>query len=466
LFHKIAEGGVVKNLTVNGAVTAAAANEWAVGGLTDENAGTIENVKSAAAVVNDNGVIAVIPKKGETKTGGGLIAGVNRPSGVILDCSTSGGSAKCLTGGGGIAGFNFGLIENCSTSANSPAGNQVNSGKSSASYSFMGGIAGFNWGTVRQSHVVGRVFGQSAYDIEGNGNEGKNAAYGGIAGYNGAGGVIEDSYYKRGSISGDTVGSIHGDLYVGGIAGINAGVIRYSYVTGAVIGGRDEIGGIAGKSEAGGVIYRCWVAATVAVKDTLGAAVGGANGKTQLHTYPIAPDGGTVTETFSCAPNATPTEGEIEVLNGGLSEGNEKFHSNGTLWWQEAPPPPDSIVAADFTVTISNGLTLPSEGTGTSITATAVDNGITFTLTVTIDPANVTDQSVRFETSQKGRMSFAGVELTAGSGNVEYYVGTAVNGVITCTVAVKNPVSSTGKSTIKIIVGEITKNYQFSVVKP
>ncbi|QWB96221.1 hypothetical protein KHQ89_01900 [Mycoplasmatota bacterium] len=124
------------------------------------------------------------------------------------------------------------------------------------------------------SQVSGRVFAQSAYSTSGDGNEGKNIAIGGITGYNE--GTISLSSFARSMSSKEFidksmatalddsannlgVASIHGDLYVGGITGINAGTITDTYVGGALIGGRDYVGGVAGLTLDGGEISQTYV---------------------------------------------------------------------------------------------------------------------------------------------------------------------------------------------------------------
>ena len=314
LFHMIAASGVVKNLIIDSATVLSASEEnlYPIGAVSDDNAGLIENITGRASLTNARGQgdLAVFDGTVNTTdltTGAGGIVGINRASGTISQVTVSGaGAVKAGRGVGGVAAYNFGMIEEANVTATLPAGNQANSGNSSNTYSFGGGIAGFNFGTITMSNVSGRVFAQSAYSAAGDGNEGKNVAFGGIAGYNE--GTISLSSFARSMSSKEYidksmaialddsannlgVASIHGDLYVGGIAGINAGVIMNNYVGGALIGGRDFVGGVSGLTLGSGSIANTYVFAEIAIKDDGGLKVSAANAKTSVTTYDIAPSG-------------------------------------------------------------------------------------------------------------------------------------------------------------------------------
>lgn len=407
LFHKLAAGATVKDLTVSGSVTASETNLYAVGGLTDENGGTIDNVIAKVSVVDGKGSGALvanapIPDKDAISAGGGGVAGVNKKDGVIRNSTHSGsGSVKAAVGGGGIAAYNFGLIEKCNSTATLPAGNQANSAKSSNDYSFTGGMAGFNYGAIRKCAVTGRVFAQSAYAAVGDGNEGKQQGFGGIAAYNGAGAVIEECSFVRAATAkefipkdkatelGDSsnnlgVASIHGDMYVGGIAGINDGSIAYSYVNCAIIAGRDYVGGIAGKNE--GTVANSYAVAEVVTKDDKGLPTS-AGAKTTATTYRIAPGGGTDCVYLPLAKtdgsvwvSGTATAPVVPALSaaqiGTLNTGAAKFADDGLLLWQKG---------------IVTGVSLPA--------AKTIKFLETATLTAEVYPANAPDQTVGWSSS-------------------------------------------------------------------
>ncbi|MDR0832208.1 MAG: Ig-like domain-containing protein [Bacillales bacterium] len=431
LFHQISSGAVVKNLTITGTVVGTN-QDYAVGALTDNNLGLIDNVKSTSTVTDEkeSGTLAKfvsVKSENDTSTGAGSIAGVNGTSGQILNSSVSGsGAVKAGIGAGAISAYNYGLIQRCSSTATLPAGNQANSGNSSSTYSFGGGLVGFNYGTINQSSVTGRVFAQSAYADGKEENELKNVAFGGIAGYNK--GTINEVSFTRSLSSkefiskskanelGDQannlgVASIHGDAYVGGLVGINAGTISNSYVGGALIGGRDFVGGIAGKSESNSNIASSYVLAEIAIKDTSGNLVNTANAKTTLTKYEVAPL--TTASTFhkelvnpvslsswKSGDNELPTLPSLNESEVNLINANNKFNSSGILKWQEGGV---------------TGVNITPAGSQISI-------GQTVTLTANVLPSNAPDQfvswSVENETviEQVGDGVFKG--LIPGSSNV------------------------------------------------
>lgn len=368
LFHEISQDGVVTNVVIDEATVLSAAEEnlYAIGAIADDNYGTISNIESRAKLTNARlqGELPVFDGTVNTtdlSTGAGGIVGVNRTTGTISNVNVSGsGAVKAGRGNGGVAAYNFGLIQEASVSATLPAGNQANSGKSSNTYSFSGGIAGFNFGTITMSQVSGRVFAQSAYSPSGDGNEGKNIAIGGITGYNE--GTISLSSFARSMSSKEFidksmatelddsannlgVASIHGDLYVGGITGINAGTITDTYVGGALIGGRDFVGGVAGLTLDAGQISQTYVFAEIAIKDDGGLKITEANEKTTATTYDIAPSGYEASTTLykpllNSVSGSTwiPGDEESPVLPSfdasNLSTVGDSFVESGVLSWQ------------------------------------------------------------------------------------------------------------------------------------
>jgi len=451
LFHEITATGIVKNLVIESTTNlyAAEANLYPIGAVADRNAGLIENISSRALLENARlqGNLPVFTTVDTTDhtTGAGGIVGFNATTGVVRNVTVGGaGAVKAGRGIGGVAAYNFGLIENASVTATLPAGNQANSGNSSNTYSYGGGIAGFNFGTIQKSSVSGRVFAQSAYAEAGAGNEGKNVAFGGIAGYNE--GLITDSSFAR-SLSvkefidktragelGDAannlgVASIHGDLYVGGIAGINAGTINHVYVGGALVGARDFAGGITGLTLGSGTITNAYVFAEVAIKDNGGVKLTQADAKTTLTTYDIAPSGFDANTTvfkrlLNSVTEATWVPGNLEApmlpeFNASDFEkvGN-KFAASGVLLWQSGAVTGVDILLDSVVLPFGDSLQLqytvsPSSapdlyttwssdnesvvvvhgdgliegvGEGTAIvTVTTRDGGFTDTITVTVE---------------------------------------------------------------------------------
>lgn len=427
LFHEIAEAGVVKNLVIEGTTQlyASEANLYAIGAVANINRGLIENIDTRALLENPRlqGELPVYASvdTADRTTGAGGIAGTNASTGIIRHVSVGGvGAVKAGRGVGGVVAYNDGLIEYATVTATLPAGNQANSGKSSNTYSYGGGIAGFNFGTIQYASVSGRVFAQSAYAEVGAGNEGKNVAFGGIAGYNE--GIIRDSSFARtlslkefidktqADLLGDSannlgVASIHGDLYIGGIAGINAGDITDVYVGGALIGGRDFVGGIAGLTLGDGYIQNSYVFAEIAIKDDGGVKLTEANAKTTLTTYQIAPSGFDVNTTLfkaliNAETDATWVPGDLEMPKlpaftaEDFTKVGNKFAESGVLLWQQG-----TITA--FNITLSNAV-LPF--------------GSTFQIEYSITPANAPDQAVIWTSSNESVAKIVGDGLVEGVG--------------------------------------------------
>ncbi|HMM00341.1 MAG TPA: Ig-like domain-containing protein [Bacilli bacterium] len=368
LFHEITATGAVKNLVIDSTTQlyASEANTYPIGAISDINNGLIDNVTSRA-LLEDNHLQGDLPvfeavDTADHSTGAGGLVGINGSSGIIRNVTISGsGAVKAGRGIGGVAAYNMGLIEHATVTATLPAGNQANSAKSSNTYSYAGGIVGFNFGTIQYVSVSGRVFAQSAYAAAGDGNEGKNIGFGGIAGYNE--GLISNAAFARSMSSKEFiaksratelsdaannlgVASIHGDMYVGGIAGINAGEVSSSYVGGALIGGRDYVGGVSGLTTAGSNIHNTYVFAEVAIKDDGGLKVTSANTKTTATTYAIASNGYDTNTTF--AKDLLNSESGSTWIPGDVASPalpsftaddwslvGSQFTENGTLLWQQ-----------------------------------------------------------------------------------------------------------------------------------
>lgn len=136
------------------------------------------------------------------------------------------------SGSGCIAGTNNGMIYNCFTS-----GTMVNNNNSFAYDGLVGGIAGHNTstGNIENCHSTMEITTCEFID-----------ATGGIAGGNA--GTIRYCEY-----SGTLVSTCYKN---GGIAGRNTGIIESCCNNGSITG--DDAGGIAGRCEAGGEINECY----------------------------------------------------------------------------------------------------------------------------------------------------------------------------------------------------------------
>jgi len=277
MFYELGADAHVHDLTIAGTITSASVAT--LGGLAIINNGLIENVTSRTAITSSAGTVG----DPETKDlgGAGGIVGINQEDGIIqsstfIGSSSSDGVIKSYIGGGGIASINYGLIDDCTNMGVLGAYNSVESGKSMSNYSYMGGIAGFNYGTISKSRTTstGKLLGQRYYNNGEPTDTSNNRVIGGIVGYNAAGAVVTESFFNG--------IRVHGDQYVGGIAGINAGTISYNYTgaryytsteTRSYVAGRLNVGGIAGALEGDGVVTNCYNAANVYAYDDLPYAI-------------------------------------------------------------------------------------------------------------------------------------------------------------------------------------------------
>ncbi len=271
MFYELGPDATIDDLNVTGTITSATIAT--LGAFAVINHGTISNCRSRAALTSTAGVVG--DPSAMLLGGAGGLVGINAEDGLIIastfigDSSTN-GVIKALIGGGGIASINYGTIERCTNRGTLGAYNSVESGKSMSNYSYMGGIAGFNYGLILESATTstGKLLAQRYFENGTPTDTSNNRVIGGIAGYNAAGAEIRTSYFNG--------IRVHGDQYVGGIAGINAGLISSCYTGGryygtpqvrTYVGGRLDVGGIAGALEGTGAIEHCYNAANVYAYD-------------------------------------------------------------------------------------------------------------------------------------------------------------------------------------------------------
>lgn len=145
---------------------------------------------------------------------GGLVS-VNESGGLIENCNICSfkGDLGFVTTAGGVAGVNYGTINNCTATVNVTTSGDF------------GGIAGSNYGTISSCKVYGTI-NQEVHNYE---NEYENNAVGGIVGYNHgritnclSGGDEIDSrlrlFIKVGYVNNDQLAPYAGPIY-----GINIG---------------------------------------------------------------------------------------------------------------------------------------------------------------------------------------------------------------------------------------------------
>lgn len=197
LFRYLEEGGIVKNLKVEGKVNPTGSKE-VIGGIVGENKGTLMKCTFVGEVTG-------------TKQVGGLV-GVNEASGKIIDClvnATVYGQHQI----GGIAGENRGTI-----------------------------LRSINKGNINTHVIEEDITFEKIVDEETKVTEisADITDIGGITGLNT--GMIQNSN------NGGTVGYKHVGYNIGGITGRQSGYINACSNIGAIYG-RKEVGGIVGQME-------------------------------------------------------------------------------------------------------------------------------------------------------------------------------------------------------------------------
>ena len=213
--EKDGKKGVVRGLTVEGGVnitsaTGTTVNAGAVAGLND---GTIEDCRSAAAVIVSTDLYF-------NHAGG--IAGQNTLSGTITSCLNDGPVAAKGDGqsssnyAGGIVGINGGTIYNCASRATAPTS------ASDGEQNFAGGIAAQSSGKVYNCANLGGV---SISAIETNDNQPNYAGgiVGNTSGSSGGGTPEIGSCANRGRVTLAVSGEVQLDAFRGGVLGKDTG---------------------------------------------------------------------------------------------------------------------------------------------------------------------------------------------------------------------------------------------------
>ncbi|MGN1148934.1 MAG: GLUG motif-containing protein, partial [Lachnospiraceae bacterium] len=201
LFRYVQEGGIVRNLHVQGRVVPDGSQSQ-VGGIVGINYGKLYNCTFSGHIAGDSEV--------------GGIAGVNESTGEIRRCS----SDAAVSGNhstGGITGSNHGTLNNCSNAGD------INTYSTEVSYDL-------------EDFTIENIENLNSTD-----NVAAHTDSGGIAG-------ISDGkiYYCTNS---GTVGYSHVGYNVGGIVGrLHQGYLQNCTNTGHILG-RKDVGGIAGQME-------------------------------------------------------------------------------------------------------------------------------------------------------------------------------------------------------------------------
>ncbi len=257
---------------------------FSVGGLVALNAGYISNSRITGSISgSENGIGGLIgTNSGEIKasSASGTVTGNTRVGGLIGDNSaividsysdsTVNGTEDNNENIGGLAGRNLGLIVGSYASGSVEGRNDV------------GGLVGFN---DADSSSIGRIFNSYASG-NASGTEDDNQNIGGLVGINK--GVITNTY---------AAGNVSGVSNAGGLIGLSErGMIKNSYTIGAVSGTGDDnqnIGGIVGATSGTVTIVASYW------RDTGGQATSvGSTNKTAMELQSPTAPGSTSTEIY------------------------------------------------------------------------------------------------------------------------------------------------------------------------
>ena len=210
LFASIAEGGTVKNLTLDDVnITASSSN---VGAIAGENRGIIENCSVSGSVTSSSMSSDCV----------GGIVGLN--NGTITGCTVEGSvKAKDADIVGGIVGCHYdgSSITDCHSSA-----------------------------TVEGLSRVGGIAGKSNASITACSSTGDVTATKNSLDYSWAGGVVGEFTGRSQLIACYATGNVKGDAkYVGGVVGDNVyNAVIACYATGSVTGASGSTGGVVGRN--------------------------------------------------------------------------------------------------------------------------------------------------------------------------------------------------------------------------
>ena len=204
LFHTVGAGGTVRNLNVEGSVSASGGSIIA-GGICGSNSGTITGCTFHGSVSGSDASAVTV----------GGVCGTN--DGAVENCWNAGkvtvGNATSLKAGG-VCGMNQGTVENCWNDGSVTA-------KDGVASLTAGGVCGQNYRTVENCLNTGAVTtsGSSTYNYAG-----------GVCGYNQSSvnensGIVENCL-NTGEVT--TSGSSTYN-YAGGVCGSNYGTVTHCY---------------------------------------------------------------------------------------------------------------------------------------------------------------------------------------------------------------------------------------------
>ena len=291
MFGRIEVSGVVKNLTLTNCYVLGSGQ---IGGLAGWNNGMVQNCTVSGSINGYTYVGTVVGLNLKEVIGCNAMGTVNGsyPVGGVaghnVGIVAESHAANEVWGDlniGGVVGTNSGMVNNCSSTGNI-SGDDYTGGVAGANDSGIikychaagtitgsgnvGGIVGVNeagYGTISNCYVTGNA------KISCTANTGN---VGGIVGANYSGSEVFSCY-----VNGDVSGGGAASQCIGGIAGVNEGMMSDCYTTGKVTGSGECVGGIVGVNDGTSASVRiCYATGTVSGANNIGGIVGrnGSNG--------------------------------------------------------------------------------------------------------------------------------------------------------------------------------------------
>ncbi len=188
--------------------------------------------------------------------------------GMVENLSLSGTVAAKAEGvsAGGVAGENYGTVQNCQYTGAVTATATATGGEDC--FVCAGGIAGVNYSTVQSCQYTGAVTATAT------GEESSFAYAGGVTGVNYVKGTVQNCN-NTGAVTAAATGE-ESYAYAGGVAGENRGTVQNCYNTGEVTAA-DHIGGVVGENT--GTVQNCYNTGKVTSEATGHAYIGGVAGE-------------------------------------------------------------------------------------------------------------------------------------------------------------------------------------------
>jgi len=296
----------------------------------------------------------------------------------------------------------------------------------------VGGLVGVNSGTLSHVYATGAV---QAVDT----NDGQ---VGGLVGTNETGGAIDHAY---------ATGDIAGSRYVGGLVGVNdsSSNISQSYATGSVTGTGESVGGLAGINN--GIINQVYATGVVNGWARVGGLVGLSNAGSISEAYATGSVTGTYTSligglvgenigTLTTSFYATTTSGGSTINNGGLTAGIWTGNNIGTSKTYAELMSPATFNGWNTAIwTLARGNTVPGYESGLLPALTGVTRAIDMQRTTlfqggmgtTLQPYGITDwqQLANIDQVLAGTYNFSlGNNLDGSSDGYGVFASAAANG--------------------------------------